>query len=482
MQWAKSGMQALLNEGVATEHHREYETERAGILRSRLLALCAVLTLAQLMLASGQLSQFTTIIRLLENGADAKLVEAGTGFVFSLVQLTMLASVAWFSYRSEDDADRQLGLAFWLVVGLSALTLFSRGAVRIYVDPEDLSRLSVMPALSLLWVHLLACGFLPWSMREAIRPLIPIFVLVAIISIPDLAMAWWVKLVLLALVLVAGAPGVALCRWKSSRMRERFHLRVAGKLISELQRDLVDAREVHEALFPDPVTEGPIRAMYKYEPMRMVGGDFLFMRRVTAPGRGAPDLVVILFDVTGHGVGAALAVNRIHGEIERQLGQNPAATPNELLRGVNEYIHLTLHGNQLFASGVALRFGRSGRKLRWANAGHPPVFLRRVGGKVERLSSTCTMLGVLEPGLFEPDEQLVILEPGDRLLAYTDGVTEAADATGAMIGVPALQELIEESAPAPNETLIETVTDMLRRANTRRADDDQLIVELARVA
>lgn len=69
----------------------------------------------------------------------------------------------------------------------------------------------------------------------------------------------------------------------------------------EMHRELVDARRIHESLFPAPTCEGNISVRYAYEPMRQIGGDYLFCKHTLAPA-GNQRLNMVMLDVTGHGI------------------------------------------------------------------------------------------------------------------------------------------------------------------------------------
>src|SRR5262249_42834489 len=123
-----------------------------------------------------------------------------------------------------------------------------------------------------------------------------------------------VRLIFVAILPLAGAPGVLISWWRYARFGRRFGQSMLAERYGELERDLVDARRIHEALFPPPVTRGPVRLAYRYDPMRQIGGDFLYAHPILpAPGVNDGPLSVVLIDVTGHGVPAAMTVSGLHG-------------------------------------------------------------------------------------------------------------------------------------------------------------------------
>ena len=94
----------------------------------------------------------------------------------------------------------------------------------------------------------------------------------------------------------------------------------------------------------------------------------------------------------------------------------------------------------MFATGFLAKLDRATMELRYCNAGHNPPFLQRADGRIEILSLGGLLLGVFEDPRLE--EGVVTLEPGDRLLCYTDGVTEARSPSGEFFDEERLENLM----------------------------------------
>lgn len=334
--------------------------------------------------------------------------------------------------------------------------------------------------VSIFFSHFLACLFLPWTPRESMRPITPLLVLNAVIAL------WYIRLFTLGVILscllspLVAAPGLLICWWRHSRHRERFNIRMLKGRYGELKQELASARQIHESLFPRPISTGPVRFEYRYEPMRQIGGDYLFARSRGGHDGRLPILDMAIVDVTGHGIGAALTVNRLYGEIERQLGENPDAGPGDILTGLNDYLHHTLATHSVYATAVCLRFDPNDGTLRWASAGHPPAFLRTVDGRIERLDSTTLVLGACRGDDFDPHEQETRFLPGDMLVIYTDGALEARNDQGRMLGLRGLEALIAGVRPDEEGGYASAV---LRGVDEHRfgpPQDDTLIVEVWR--
>lgn len=333
---------------------------------------------------------------------------------------------------------------------------------------------------NILLTHLFACLFLPWTWRESIRPMVPLLVASAAVNL------WYVRLVptpaILTIVLspLAAVPGALICWWRQGRFKDKFYFQMLKGRYGEIKQELGYARQIHESLFPDSITDGPVRLDYRYDPMRQIGGDYLFCKRVVIPGRPLPVLHVAIVDVTGHGIGAALTVNRLHGEIERQFGENPGVSPGDILTGLNRYLHHTLASHSVYATALCLRLDPNEGTLAWASAGHPPAFLRAVDGTLDRLDSTTLVLGACLGSDFEHNEQVTRFGPGDTLIAYTDGAIECRNAAGRMLSVAGLERIV---AGAPPDEVGGWASSVIRAVESYRfgpLQDDTLVVEIYR--
>src|SRR5690606_19591969 len=148
-------------------------------------------------------------------------------------------------------------------------------------------------------LHFFACLFLPWTPKESLHPAVPLALLnIVIVLIYSSVLATVLCAVFSPMVLL---PGVGICWWRHGRFRDKFMYRTIRGRYNDMKRELVDARRIHEALFPKPVQDGTVRFNYCYEPMRQIGGDFLFRRYSPSPHGPEPRLSVAIIDVTGHG-------------------------------------------------------------------------------------------------------------------------------------------------------------------------------------
>ncbi|MEL7472890.1 MAG: PP2C family protein-serine/threonine phosphatase [Planctomycetota bacterium] len=339
--------------------------------------------------------------------------------------------------------------------------------------------------------HLIASLFLPWTPKQALKPVVPLLFISAalrlLVESPTVFGAFGQgepgrmvgDLIAILLSPLVALPGTVVCWVRHSRRLDQYRIRFLNERYGEVRRELVDARRIHEALFPRPRQEGRVRFSYRYHPMRQIGGDFLHAAS-TPTSRGEGDgLSIVLLDVTGHGIPAALTVNRLHGELDRLFAEDPLMGPGEVLRMLNRYVHLTLAPHNVYATAICMRMDPDENALMFASGGHPPAFLRTVGGSVDQLDSTTFILGAVGDKVFEPGERRFDFKPGDSLVAYTDGATEAKNAEGEMLGLVGIQRLMAQRSASLGSwsSLVAAAVDGFRDGPPL---DDTLVIEMFR--
>ncbi len=373
-------------------------------------------------------------------------------WIFMLVWLGMYVWAFLFAWREKPRDALLLKLSFWVVTldGLIGLSMTATG---------------VQGGLGLFGffiTHILACMFLPWTPWQALRPML----VVVLVNVPVTLLVVqmnqeppvagevphnWLPTTLIGLAFtpLLAIPGVLWCWIRHSKRTQDFKYRLMSTRYTEMRRELVDARKIHESLFPDPINNGELRFSFEYEPMRQIGGDFLYAYRKKDAGQSSPNdspfsppLSIVLLDVTGHGIPAALTVNRLHGELERVFAENPDIGPGEVLRLLNRYVHLTLSTHSIYLTAFCFRVDTEASTLEYASGGHPPAFLRAVDGTLEELPSTAFVLGACPDEAFDSAPRAHKFGPGDTMFAYTDGAIEARKDTGEMIRIDGLRRMV----------------------------------------
>ncbi len=279
--------------------------------------------------------------------------------------------------------------------------------------------------------------------------------------------------------IVVVIPGVMISFFRSTRLQDQFELHFIKTQYEEVREELQAAKNIHERGFPKPKTSGDIRFTYVYRPMSQIGGDSIFAS-IERPGDAQSPVTLVLFDVTGHGLSAALTANRLQGELMRIMGEDPTIDPSELLTTLDRYVCLTLSDSAVLVTAVAVHSDPESGLIRIANAGHPAAILRTARGSIQEFASTAPVLGVGVGGEIQPKIEEQRFEPGDSLIVYTDGVSESVGQSGEMYQTQGLIEALEGDWNEPGERWPEKI---LRDVENRRAGsaaDDILLVELYR--
>jgi serine phosphatase RsbU (regulator of sigma subunit)/anti-sigma regulatory factor (Ser/Thr protein kinase) len=206
-----------------------------------------------------------------------------------------------------------------------------------------------------------------------------------------------------------------------------------------------------------------------YKPAREVGGDFYDFIELE-DGRVA----VVIGDVTDKGVPAAMVMAAARSILRSAASQT--SSPGEVLRRANDLLCPDIPERMFVTCLYAVVDPASGR-VRFANAGHNLPFARGDGGAVE-LRATGMPLGLL-PGM-EYEEVEATLAPGDALLLYSDGITEAHDGTREMFGT---ERLGSDVAAADQDVIDRVLTSLQRFTGTGwEQEDDITLVTLRRTA
>jgi sigma-B regulation protein RsbU (phosphoserine phosphatase) len=183
-------------------------------------------------------------------------------------------------------------------------------------------------------------------------------------------------------------------------------------------------------------------------PAREVSGDYYDFLDIDTSGLG-----FILADVYGKGVAAALLMANLQASFRSQ-SQEALLQPGLLLCAVNKLFYESTPPEH-FATLFFGVYDDQSRTLRYANCGHLPPFLLRAGGAVERLESTATVLGVFSNWICE--ERTASLRPGDTLVLFSDGVTEAGIENEQEFGEDGLLAAIQASKGSDAETLVNSI-------------------------
>jgi steroid delta-isomerase-like uncharacterized protein len=240
-----------------------------------------------------------------------------------------------------------------------------------------------------------------------------------------------------------------------------------------VEQELRVARQIQQELLPEtmPTLEDWRIATY-YGPAREVGGDFYDFLEFE-DGR----LGLVVGDATGHGMPAALVMATTRGML-RAVVQS-SESPGEVLARVNEALVADIPQSTFVTCFYGVLDPETGRFL-YANAGHN-LPCRRHDGQAEELRARGMPLGLMLGMSYEEKE--IVLEKGESVLFYSDGLVEAHESQGEMFGFPRLRRLVAEH-DAEEGSLVDFLMDELRSftGDGWEQEDDITLVTLRRSA
>lgn len=237
-----------------------------------------------------------------------------------------------------------------------------------------------------------------------------------------------------------------------------------------LNKEMEIARSIQAGLLPEKsFFVSGITAASRYVPASSVAGDFYDF----LPKDGG--LGVLIADVSGHGVPAALSASMVKVAIRSQ--RDWADDPPRVLSGLNSILCGNLQGQFVTAGYLYLDPERG--VLAYAGAGHPPLLAwRGREKKIESLEENGLMLGIFPEGAYKG--MTAALEPGDRFVLYTDGITEAPSLAGEEFGLGRFKDFVAQnsgqSAQEFCDCLVQHVAAWCGNGNKEQHDDLTLIV------
>jgi sigma-B regulation protein RsbU (phosphoserine phosphatase) len=258
----------------------------------------------------------------------------------------------------------------------------------------------------------------------------------------------------------------------SAGVIEQARLRVEAEKVKELEREkevtdreLQRARDLQMSLVPSaPLTCGPWELHGRVVPARQVGGDYYDYFAL-----GGGRFAITIADVSGKGVPAALLMANVQGLL-RAFCDGERAIPEAILQ-VNRSVVRSVSGGKfitLFYAEVDPERG----VLRYTNAGHNYPMLRRRDGAIDHLDMGGPLLGLFGDAAYDQGE--VAFTPGDALLLYSDGLSEAANSQDVLYGDDRLRESWRQCAPLASADVIARVFDDVVRFRGSAGQNDDM--------
>jgi hypothetical protein len=239
----------------------------------------------------------------------------------------------------------------------------------------------------------------------------------------------------------------------------------------QLEQQFAIARRVQHDLLPEALPPfAGLECAGTCIPAWQVGGDFYDVFDA-----GGGKVALLVGDVSGKGLGAALVMGLLHGAIRCSDWLHPEAHET-----ATEKLNTVLHEGtapEMFATLFWAYYDEP--LLHYVNAGHLPPLIVRASGDVERLTDGGPVVGAIQGCRYE--QGVVHLREGDLLVLYSDGVLEAADGEDEEFGEARLQSIITESAKRPVSELCDEIVNRVRAFAHRGSLDDDLTLLVIRV-
>jgi sigma-B regulation protein RsbU (phosphoserine phosphatase) len=276
--------------------------------------------------------------------------------------------------------------------------------------------------------------------------------------------------------LILLATGSVFClvmrRKEYRRDTENFILlREVQEKNEQMRKELELATQVQKTLVPKSISTDMVDVAVLYLPMYYMGGDYAKFHFVDKD-----KLIFIICDITGHGVSAALLVNRLHAEFERLVKE--CSEPGVLLSHLNSFITREFKDINMYLSAFCCLLDYKVHKLTYSNHGHPPQYIYRVREScVDSLDSQASLLGIplAQEGIFQRD---IPFDKGDRLMLFTDGLIETKGKDGAEFGKEKIEQFIRENHALDVGSFNHRLLEELNHFKRDKFEDDIFVLNI----
>jgi serine phosphatase RsbU (regulator of sigma subunit) len=240
----------------------------------------------------------------------------------------------------------------------------------------------------------------------------------------------------------------------------------------KMEEELDIGRRIQLSLLPECCPDIPgWEFAAAYRSARQVGGDFYDF---IFPPEEPNQVHIVTADVTGKGVPAALFMASCRTAIRAEALKG--VDPSEALTRTNRLVALDTR-SQLFLSAFYAVLDTESGRLRFSNGGLEwPILIRKDSNNIEKLTARGLVLGAFEDAVYE--EKRVDLNPGDTVVFYTDGVTDARNPEGDFFGGESLIPVIESGDWSDSHELVDSIMDAIEtfREDTPPFDDITLVI------
>jgi sigma-B regulation protein RsbU (phosphoserine phosphatase) len=252
---------------------------------------------------------------------------------------------------------------------------------------------------------------------------------------------------------------------EEARMREEALIHQ-----QEQEREIAEAKAIQEKLLPREIPQMPgYEIASAWQSARLVGGDYFDILPLDEKTLG-----ICIADVAGKGMPAALLMSNLQAAV-RGLSSLSVA-PNVLCTRLNSIVYRNTESDRFITFFYAQLDGTA-RRMAYVNAGHNAPFVVRSDGSHERLREGGAVLGVFASRNYEMGS--VQLSPGDRVVLFTDGVTEASGPAGEEFGEARLLRLLTDYRALSADELQAKILAIVGEFSAGRWQDDATLLVLA---
>lgn len=236
----------------------------------------------------------------------------------------------------------------------------------------------------------------------------------------------------------------------------------------ETKKELELARKIQETSLTDPIHNQSIQIESFYKASRELSGDIYGFYPIDSHRYG-----IILLDVMGHGISSALITMSLHSLFQRLISNG--VHPEVVMKELDHHLHSLFHNQEEtrhYCTAIYLLIDTRDQKIDYINAGHPPAIWQDKSGGQHELKTTNVPIGMFEGIIYKT--KTITYHKGDRLLLFTDGVTDP-------LGSNVLHSLLKDNPQLPLGKLKEEI---IRALNTQEKfyhkSDDQcfILIEL----
>ncbi|MCO7225036.1 PP2C family protein-serine/threonine phosphatase [Pleionea sp. CnH1-48] len=278
-------------------------------------------------------------------------------------------------------------------------------------------------------------------------------------------------------------PFVSMCHLFFAQEQHRLFRRQYDEMNHWIGNELSSMANIQQALHPDKFELPGVDSSVIFRTFKYVGGDYYDLvdlsQYLTEVYPDYDDQLsawgLVIADVSGHGPGAAIEAAMLDAILRTFKGDFETA-PAEVINYLNQHFFTRKNRGNIVTLFTA-NYEPVTQVLRYASAGHPPAIVRKSNGEIILLDKSQDIpLGVLREYQWEILE--VTFEPGDLLLAYTDGVIESTSPAGEEFGIERVVELVRQHSGSA-QSLLESIDGTLNEfLGGKRINDDQTLIAI----